>query len=137
MEISFSAVSFFDSQAFTFVLLPILIFIARVCDVTLGTIRIIFVSRGQKILAPLVGTGGYGVSKIQVCKNSPVLDKTLIESKLRNVGIIVLAIVRGGETIASPVADTKILLGDELVCFGKLGEIRDKVCKMSEPPDKK
>jgi hypothetical protein len=84
-----------------------------------------------------VATGGYGVSKIQVCKDSPVLDKTLIESKLRNVGIIVLAIVRAGETIASPVADTRILLGDELVCFGKLGEIRDKVCKMSEPPDKK
>jgi hypothetical protein len=84
-----------------------------------------------------IATGGYGVSKIQVCKDSTVLDKTLIESKLRNVGIIVLAIVRGGETIAGPVADTKILLGDELVCFGKLGEIRDKVCKMSEPPDKK
>ncbi|HUT29060.1 MAG TPA: TrkA C-terminal domain-containing protein [Sedimentisphaerales bacterium] len=84
-----------------------------------------------------IATGGYGVSKIQVCKDSPVLDKTLIESKLRSLGIIVLAIVRGGETIASPVADTRILLADELVCFGKLGEIRDKVCKMSEPPDKK
>jgi uncharacterized protein YebE (UPF0316 family) len=55
VETSFSAVSFFDSEAFTFVLLPALIFIARICDVTLGTIRIIFVSRGQKILAPLVG----------------------------------------------------------------------------------
>jgi hypothetical protein len=82
-------------------------------------------------------TGGYGVSKIQVCKDSPVLDKTLIESKLRSLGIIVLAIVRAGETIASPVADTRILMGDELVCFGKLGEIRGKVCKMSEPQDKK
>jgi len=55
VEINFSVVSFFNSQAFTFVLLPVLIFIARICDVTLGTIRIIFVSRGQKILAPLVG----------------------------------------------------------------------------------
>ena len=32
-------------------LLPLLIFIARVLDVTLGTIRIVFVSRGKKILA--------------------------------------------------------------------------------------
>jgi uncharacterized protein YebE (UPF0316 family) len=48
-------IAFFDSEAFTFVLLPILIFTARICDVTLGTIRIIFVSRGRKILAPLVG----------------------------------------------------------------------------------
>lgn len=35
--------------------LPILIFLARVCDVSLGTIRIIFISKGIKYLAPLVG----------------------------------------------------------------------------------
>jgi hypothetical protein len=46
------------------------------------------------------------------------------------------AVVRADETIAGPVADTRILLGDELVCFGKLGEIRDKVCEMSELQDK-
>jgi hypothetical protein len=83
-----------------------------------------------------VATGGYGVSKIQVCKDSPVLDKTLIESKLRSLGITVLAIVRAGETIANPTADARIVLGDELVCFGKLDEIRDRVCTMSEPPNK-
>ena len=31
-----------------------LIFLARVCDVTLGTLRISFISRGEKNLAPLV-----------------------------------------------------------------------------------
>lgn len=31
------------------------IFFARVCDVTLGTLRIIFVSRGKRNLAPLFG----------------------------------------------------------------------------------
>ena len=55
MEISFRVVSFFNSEAFTFVLLPALIFFARVCDVTMGTMRIIFVSRGARILAPLLG----------------------------------------------------------------------------------
>lgn len=35
--------------------LPLLVFIARVIDVTLGTLRIIFVARGQKYLAPLLG----------------------------------------------------------------------------------
>jgi len=35
--------------------LPLLIFFARVCDVSLGTIRIIFISKGIKYLAPLVG----------------------------------------------------------------------------------
>jgi uncharacterized protein YebE (UPF0316 family) len=36
-------------------LIPVLIFAAEVCVVTVGTLRIIFVSRGQKILAPLLG----------------------------------------------------------------------------------
>ncbi|NDW12778.1 DUF2179 domain-containing protein [Bacteroides sp. 214] len=36
-------------------LLPIIIFFGRICDVTLGTLRIIFVSKGEKRKAPLVG----------------------------------------------------------------------------------
>jgi uncharacterized protein YebE (UPF0316 family) len=35
--------------------LPVLIFFAEVCVVTLGTLRIIFVARGQKVLAPALG----------------------------------------------------------------------------------
>jgi len=46
---------FFDSTVFTWVVLPILIFLARICDVSIGTIRIIFVSRGKKILSPILG----------------------------------------------------------------------------------
>jgi uncharacterized protein YebE (UPF0316 family) len=34
---------------------PLLVFFARVVDVTLGTLRIIFTSRGLKYLAPLLG----------------------------------------------------------------------------------
>ena len=47
--------SFFDSSVFNWVILPLLIFIARVCDVSLGTVRIMLLSRGRKILAPLLG----------------------------------------------------------------------------------
>ncbi|NJD78349.1 MAG: DUF2179 domain-containing protein [Candidatus Methanoperedens sp.] len=43
------------SGTFSLIILPMLIFIARVMDVTFGTIRIIFVSRGKKYLAPLLG----------------------------------------------------------------------------------
>lgn len=35
--------------------LPLLIFFARICDVTLGTLRIIFVSKGMKKVAPFLG----------------------------------------------------------------------------------
>jgi uncharacterized protein YebE (UPF0316 family) len=40
---------------YTWVLLPFIVFLARLTDVTLGTIRIIFVARGKKYLAPLLG----------------------------------------------------------------------------------
>lgn len=36
-------------------LTPLMIFLAEMTVVTLGTLRIIFVSRGQKVLAPLLG----------------------------------------------------------------------------------
>jgi uncharacterized protein YebE (UPF0316 family) len=36
-------------------ILPIIIFLARICDVTLGTIRIILVSRGKRNIAPILG----------------------------------------------------------------------------------
>ncbi|MDR0836517.1 MAG: DUF5698 domain-containing protein [Tannerella sp.] len=36
-------------------LLPIVIFCGRICDVTLGTLRIIFVSKGERYKAPIVG----------------------------------------------------------------------------------
>jgi uncharacterized protein YebE (UPF0316 family) len=36
-------------------ILPLLVFLAEMCVVTLGTIRIIFVSRGMRLLAPLLG----------------------------------------------------------------------------------
>lgn len=47
--------SLLDSNLFTYLILPLLIFLARIMDVTLGTIRIVFVSRGKKFLAPLFG----------------------------------------------------------------------------------
>jgi len=44
-----------DFDMFSWVILPLIIFTARIFDVTIGTIRIIFVSRGKRYLAPLMG----------------------------------------------------------------------------------
>ena len=44
-----------SSEIFSYVILPLLIFFARICDVTIGTLRIILVSKGQKFIAPLLG----------------------------------------------------------------------------------
>lgn len=47
--------SWMSSPWFSWGVLPFLIFIARIADVTIGTIRLIFVARGMKLLAPLAG----------------------------------------------------------------------------------
>ncbi len=47
--------SFTQSILFIWVIVPLLIFLARVIDVTLQTIRIVSISRGIRWLAPLVG----------------------------------------------------------------------------------
>lgn len=40
---------------YAWVILPFIVFFARVADVTLGTLRIIFTSRGKRNLAPVLG----------------------------------------------------------------------------------
>jgi len=40
---------------FAFVIVPLMIFCARVCDMSLDTIRVIFVSKGIKYLPPVIG----------------------------------------------------------------------------------
>ncbi len=42
-------------DVYAWVILPILVFFARVADVTLGTLRIVFTSRGKRHLAPVLG----------------------------------------------------------------------------------
>jgi uncharacterized protein YebE (UPF0316 family) len=46
---------FYQGDLFSYVLLPLLIFFARISDVTIGTLRIVMVSKGQKIIAPILG----------------------------------------------------------------------------------
>lgn len=46
---------FVGSEVFNWVVLPLLIFSSRIIDVSLGTLRIMFVSRGKRYIAPLLG----------------------------------------------------------------------------------
>lgn len=48
--------SFFiiNPELYTWVILPLLIFLARICDVSMETIRVIYISRGIKFLAPII-----------------------------------------------------------------------------------
>jgi uncharacterized protein YebE (UPF0316 family) len=48
--------SFFMSnpELYSWVILPLLIFFARICDVSMETIRVIYISKGIKYLAPII-----------------------------------------------------------------------------------
>jgi uncharacterized protein YebE (UPF0316 family) len=48
-------VELYGNPIFGLIILPLLIFVARVADVSLGTLRIVFISQGRKNLAPLIG----------------------------------------------------------------------------------
>jgi uncharacterized protein YebE (UPF0316 family) len=44
-----------DSIYFDYLILPLLIFMARICDVSLDTLRVIMVSKGYRKYAPFIG----------------------------------------------------------------------------------
>ncbi len=46
--------TFLDSSVFTWVVTPLLIFVARILDVSIGTIRIMLLSRDKKFLPPVL-----------------------------------------------------------------------------------
>ena len=46
---------FIKTEEFTYIILPLVIFFLRVMDVSTGTTRIIFVSKGYRYLAPIIG----------------------------------------------------------------------------------
>lgn len=47
--------NFVESEQFTMIAVPVMIFLLRIIDVSLGTLRIIFVSKGFKKIAPIIG----------------------------------------------------------------------------------
>jgi len=47
--------SFFSSGLFTYVVVPLLIFSARICDMSMDTVRVIFMSKGIKYLPSVIG----------------------------------------------------------------------------------
>ena len=46
---------FFNNEVYQYIVLPLIVFFARICDVSLGTLRIVFISKGKKNIAPILG----------------------------------------------------------------------------------
>jgi len=74
----------------------------------------------------LVSSGGYGVVGAEIRADWPMLGLTLAKSGLRQKDISVLVIRRGDDPITNPPANTRIQIGDRLICFGKLDQMRQE-----------
>lgn len=66
--------TFMESSWFMYGILPLLIFTARIFDVTLDTLRIIFISRGNKVVAPILGFFGILIWLIAITRIMANLD---------------------------------------------------------------
>jgi K+/H+ antiporter YhaU regulatory subunit KhtT len=66
---------------------------------------------------------GYGVVEVYVQDDTQIAHKTLGQSQLRTRGMVVMAIDRAGTIMPAPHAETMLLPGDRLICYGKVKTI--------------
>jgi uncharacterized protein YebE (UPF0316 family) len=83
-------VGFLNSDIFRWIVLPLLIFAARVIDVSIGTMRIVFVSKGKKTLAPILGF-------VEV-----IIWLLAISQIMRNLDNVICYIAYGGDSRWAP-----------------------------------
>jgi len=96
-----------DQQIYQYVLLPLIIFFARICDVSLGTLRIVFISKGKKNIAPILGF-------FEV-----LIWVVIISEVLKNVGSMVGYVAYAGGYAAGNyigmLIEERIALGTQLI----------------------
>lgn len=92
----------------------------------------------QQVLFPefdirqrLTLNAGYGIAEFPIVKGSSLADKTIAETGLRESDVLVLSIDRNGVMIPNPRGSREILVGDTLLCYGKVITLKSLV-----PPPK-
>ncbi|MFZ9888027.1 MAG: RimK family alpha-L-glutamate ligase, partial [Myxococcota bacterium] len=68
---------------------------------------------------------GYAVSEFSLTPQSPLVNKTLAEVQLRELGVVVLSVVRGSVTLPNPDGSMRLSAGDQLLCYGKTHALKD------------
>jgi hypothetical protein len=99
----------------------------RVADkLTTGIIRLV---RGGRSVPDLLTeellhqAGDYGVAHVVVREKDRAAGLALKDTDLNMSGITVVAIERGDEVLPFPGAEETVLVGDYLLCYGKVAEI--------------
>lgn len=79
---------------------------------------------------------GYGVAEFTVTPESELVGKTIADTGLRARDVIVLSITRQGLVIPNPKGSREVLVGDSLLCFGKLLTLKTLVPPVKPRPKK-
>lgn len=96
-----------QSDWFILTVIPLLIFLARVIDVSIGTLRLIFVTRGRKYLAGLLG---FFESLIWIIAISQVMQN------LNNwVAYLAFALGFAGGNLVGVILEERIALGNLII----------------------
>lgn len=67
---------------------------------------------------------GYAVAEVRVDEDSPFVGRSLGDCGLRDRDIAVISLSRGNEVIPIPRSECTIAVGDVMLCFGDMGELR-------------
>ncbi len=70
---------------------------------------------------------GYSVAELPITQDSSLAHQTLAQASLRERDIMVLSIDRQGLVLPVPNAETTILPGDTLVCYGKQSTLKELI----------
>jgi len=70
---------------------------------------------------------GYGIASILIGRRSKVAGSTLSQSGFKEKEIMILSVERDEDMIPVPKAQTKIQVGDRLICYGKLENLQGLV----------
>ncbi len=67
---------------------------------------------------------GYGIASILVGRRSKFAGLTLSKSGFKEKDLMILSVERDEGVIPVPKAQTKIQVGDRLICYGKLENLQ-------------
>lgn len=75
---------------------------------------------------------GYGIAELTIGHRSELANRTLQEAALRDRDVLVLSIQRANITIPHPRGSTRLLVGDQLLCYGKMLTLKTLLEKDTE-----
>lgn len=108
----------------TWVVIPSLIFLARLCDVSVGTIRIIMLNRGKRSIAPVLGFVEVLIWLIAIREIFQHLDNI--------AAFMAYALGFAGGTMVGMAIENKLAIGTVAIRVITTEDARDLIDRLSE-----